>query len=90
MRYIRANDYVGLSFNSTDLTHGPAILSFRLVRDLTPEDIPGTREFGSSKCRRNRYRKRFYCAHFNVAELGSVSNRLTREDVAKRSILQLM
>ncbi|KAL6254113.1 hypothetical protein P5V15_014733 [Pogonomyrmex californicus] len=32
-------DYVGFAFDSEDLTHGPAGLSFRPARDLTREDI---------------------------------------------------
>lgn len=33
------NDYVGIAFDSENLSHGPVGISFRMVRDLSPDDI---------------------------------------------------
>jgi len=85
-------DYVGLSFNSSDLAHGPAGLSFRPARDLTPEVIWGLVSAIAQSAGGIDIAKNFIVRVFNVtapAGLCGVSNRLTREDVAKRSILQL-
>jgi len=85
-------DYVGLSFDSADLAHGPAGLSFRPARDLTPEDIWGLVSSVAQSAGGIDIAKNFIVRVFNVAApagRGGVSNRLTREDVAKRSILQI-
>jgi len=86
------NDYVGLSFDSADLAHGPVGLLFRPARDLTPEDIWKLVSSVAQNTGGINIAKDFIVRVFNVAAhagLDGVSNRLTRKDVAKRSILQL-
>jgi len=86
------NDYVDLSFNSADLMHGPAGLLFRSARDLTPEDIWGLISSVAQSAGGNDIAKDCIVRVFNVATpagLRGTSSRLTREDLAKRSILQL-
>ncbi|XP_011859145.1 PREDICTED: uncharacterized protein LOC105556661 [Vollenhovia emeryi] len=86
------SDYVGLTFDSVDLTHGPAGLSFRPVRDLTHEDIWGLVSSIAQSAAGLDIAESFIVRVFNVAAptgRGGVSNKLTREDVAKRSSLQL-
>ena len=92
IRSSEPTDYVGLSFLSESLAHGPAGLSFRPVRDLTCEDIWG---LVSSVAQSNGgidIAASFIIQVYNVAVpvgRGRVSNPLTREDVAKRSILEI-
>jgi len=81
-----------MSLDSVDLPQGPAGLSFRPVRDLTHEDIwrlvnSLTQSSGGLDIAQN-----FNIRVFNVAALrgcGGISNKLTRENVAKRSILTI-
>ncbi|KYN27565.1 hypothetical protein ALC57_03024 [Trachymyrmex cornetzi] len=82
----------GLSFDSPNLTHGPAGLSFRPVRDLTSEDIWRLVSSVAQSAGGLDIAEIFDVSVFNVAApagRGGRANRLTREDVAKRSILQL-
>ncbi|KYQ50576.1 hypothetical protein ALC60_10334 [Trachymyrmex zeteki] len=95
------SDFVGLSFESADLARGPAGLSFRPARDLTHEDIWGLaghniwglvsslmQSAGGIDIAEN-----FTVRAFRVsltAGRGRQSNRLTHEDVAKRSILKIV
>jgi len=70
-------DYVGLSFDSPDLVHGPAGLSFRPARDLTPEDIWGLVSSVAQSAGGIDIAKNFIVRVFNVtapAGLGGVSN----------------
>ncbi|KYN29114.1 hypothetical protein ALC57_01456, partial [Trachymyrmex cornetzi] len=92
IRSCEPGDYVGLSFDSPNLTHGPAGLSFRPVRDLTSEDIWRLVSSVAQSAGGLDIAENFDVRVFNVAApagRGGRANRLTREDVAKRSILQL-
>ena len=86
------NDYVGLSFESADLARGPAGLSFRPARDLTHEDIWQLVSSLAQSAGGFDIAENFTVRVFKVsvpAGRGRQSNRLTREDIAKRSILQI-
>ena len=86
------NDYVGLSFESADLARGPAGLSFRPARDLTHEDIWQLVSSLAQSAGGFDIAENFTVRVFKVsvpASRGRQSNRLTREDIAKRSILQI-
>ena len=80
------NDYVGLSFESADLARG---LSFRPARDLTHEDIWQLVSVLAQSAGGLDIAENFTVRVFKVsvpAGRGRQSNRLTREDIAKRSI----
>ncbi|KYN21601.1 hypothetical protein ALC57_06024, partial [Trachymyrmex cornetzi] len=86
------SDYIGLSFESADLARGPAGLSFRPARDLTHKDIWGLVNSLVHSAGGIDIAENFTVRVFRVslpAGRGRQSNRLTREDVAKRSILQI-
>jgi len=70
------NDYIGLSFDSADLTYEPAGLSFRPARDLTSEDIVtwGLMSSVAQSSGGIDIAKNFIVRVFNVAGLGGVSN----------------
>ncbi|EGI58787.1 hypothetical protein G5I_13122 [Acromyrmex echinatior] len=83
------DDYLGFSLNSADLTHDLAELSFHLARDFTHENIwrlisSVTQSVDSLNTAQN-----FNVCVFNVTVSrgrGHAANKLTREDVRKRSI----
>ena len=86
------NDYVGLSFELADLTRGPASLSFRSARNLTHEDIWQLMSSLAQSAGGFDIAENFIIRVFKISvpiDRGRQSNRLTREDVAKRSILQI-
>ncbi|EGI60174.1 hypothetical protein G5I_11648 [Acromyrmex echinatior] len=85
-------DYVGISFDSTNLAHGPAGLSLHPVRDFTSEDIWGLVSSVAQSVGRIDIAENFDVRIFNIAVpvgRGRKLNSLMHEDVAKRSILQL-
>ncbi|KYQ59560.1 hypothetical protein ALC60_01418, partial [Trachymyrmex zeteki] len=85
------SDFVGLSFESADLARGPAGLSFRPSRDLTHEDIWGLVSSLAQSAGGIDIAENFTLRVFRVSlPTGRGSNRLTREDVAKHSILQII
>ncbi|XP_032686564.1 uncharacterized protein LOC116851349 isoform X1 [Odontomachus brunneus] len=87
-----ASDYVGLSFTSMALTRGPAGLSFRLVRDLTYEDVWGLVSSVAQSAESHDIAERFLITVYNVGMplgRGGKSNKLTRENMVKRSILNI-
>lgn len=84
---------MGLSFISDSLTRGPAGLSFRPVRDLTYEDIWDLVSSIAQSARGIDIAETFTNQLFNVAVpmgRGRMSNQLTQEDVAKRSMLEII
>ncbi|KAL6265759.1 hypothetical protein P5V15_002570 [Pogonomyrmex californicus] len=86
------HDYVGFSFDSEDLTHDPAGLSFRPARDLTREGIWRLVSSVAQSSGGHDIAQNFNVRVFNVAAprgRGRISNKLIREDVAKRSILTI-
>ncbi|XP_011639247.1 ubiquitin carboxyl-terminal hydrolase 34-like [Pogonomyrmex barbatus] len=86
------HDYVGFTFDSADLTHGSAELSFRPACDLTREDIWRLVSSVAQSAGGLDIARDFNVRVFNVAiprDRGCVSNKLTREDVVKRSILTI-
>jgi len=73
-----------------DLARGPASLSFRSARDLTHEDIWQLMSSLAQSAGGFDIAENFIIRVFKVPiDRGRQSNRLTREDVAKRSILQI-
>ncbi|KAL6416989.1 hypothetical protein ACFW04_013046 [Cataglyphis niger] len=83
-------DYVGLSFHSANLAHGPAGISFRPARDLTYEDIWRVVSSVAQSAGCFDIAERFDIRVFNVSvPSGRGRAKLTREDVAKRSIITI-
>ncbi|KYN16237.1 hypothetical protein ALC57_11507, partial [Trachymyrmex cornetzi] len=81
------------SFELSDLARGPAGLSFRPARDLTHEDIWGLVSSLAQSAGGIDIAENFTVRVFRVAlptGRGRQFNRLTHEDVAKRSILQII
>lgn len=84
------DDYVGLSFNSANLTQGPAGLSFRPARDLTYEDIWRLVSSVAQSAGGLDIAQNFSVSIFNVeAPRGCGSHILMSEHVRKRSILSI-
>src|SRR5436190_16903635 len=84
-------DLVGISFDSANLTHGPAGLSFRPAHDLTHGDIWGLVSSVAQSAGGLDIAQEFNIRVFNVAvPSGRGRVKLTREDItAKRSILSI-
>ncbi|KAL6417213.1 hypothetical protein ACFW04_012925 [Cataglyphis niger] len=83
-------DYVGLSFHSANLAHGPAGISFRPAHDLTYEDIWRVISSVAQSAGCLDIAERFDIRVFNVSvPSGRGRAKLTREDVAKRSIITI-
>ncbi|KAL6417099.1 hypothetical protein ACFW04_012980 [Cataglyphis niger] len=83
-------DYVGLTFHSANLAHGPAGISFRPARDLTYEDIWRVVSSIAQSAGSLDIAVRFDIRVFNVSvSSGRGRVKLTREDVAKRSIITI-
>jgi len=92
LRSSEPGNYVGLTFNSTNLTHGPAGLSLRPVQDLTHGDIWNLVSSVAQSAGGLNIAETFDVQVFNVVlpvGRGGVTNKLTHAGVAKRSILQL-
>ena len=86
----KLSDYVGLSFDSPNLSHGPAGLSFRPVRDLTHEDIWGLVSALAQSAGGLDIAEQFNIHIFNIAvPSGRGRIALTRENIAKRSIVEI-
>lgn len=84
-------DYVGLTFDSPNLSHGPAGISFRPARDLTPDDIWRLVSSVAQSAGGLDIAQHFNISVFNVAvPSGRGRVKLTREDIAKRSILTII
>jgi len=82
----KPNDFVGLSFESTDLARGPPDLSFRPARDLTHKDIWQLVSSLAQSAGGFDIAENFTVRVFKIslpAGRGRQSNRLTREDVTK-------
>lgn len=86
------NDYVRITFISSDLTRGPAGLSFRPARDLIHTDIWNLVSSLAQSTGGHDIVERFEIFIFNVTfptGSGQKSNKLMHEDVAKPSILTI-
>ncbi|XP_072766581.1 uncharacterized protein [Anoplolepis gracilipes] len=91
LRSSNPNDYVGLTFDSPNLTHGPAGISFRPARDLNSEDIWKLVSSLAQSAGGLDIAEHFNIRIFNVTvPSGRGRVRLTRENVVvKRSILSI-
>ncbi|KAL6421672.1 hypothetical protein ACFW04_014487 [Cataglyphis niger] len=86
----QSGDYVGLTFYSANLAHGPAGILFRPARDLTYEDIWRVVSSVAQSAGGLDIAERFDIRVFNVSiSSGRDRVKLTREDVAKRSIITI-
>ncbi|EFN88604.1 hypothetical protein EAI_02365 [Harpegnathos saltator] len=87
-----ANNYVGLTLASSDLTQEPAGLSLRPARDLTYNEIWNLLNSLAQSAGGHDILEHFEINIFNVAAAsgrGKKSYKLTHEDIAKRSILTI-